>query len=145
VRLRRQLQLLGPDAADQWALYRLDRAGQLATMSLYDLADTEPIAAFTEKEATRLLEYMVWDHSREEDYITEATVEGARQRRTWKSDISTPDSTAHLAGERYSTRSSATASPTTSRSYSGSWPAGLHEGEVGDGAAEEGGQYPKDG
>ena len=59
-RLRRQLQLLGPDAADQWALYCLDQAGQLATMNLYDLADTEEIAAFTEKEAARLLEYMVW-------------------------------------------------------------------------------------
>ena len=42
----------------------------------------------------------VWDHSHEEDYITEATVEGARQHRPWKSDISTPDLTAHLAGER---------------------------------------------
>ena len=90
-RLRRQLQLVGPDAADQWALYCLDQAGQLATMNLYDLADTEEIAAFTEKEAARLLEYMVWDYSHEDDYITEATVEGTRKRATWKSDISTPD------------------------------------------------------
>jgi hypothetical protein len=98
-RLRRQLQLSGPDNADQWALYCLDRAGQLATCKLYDLADTEPITAFTEKEATRLLEHMVWDHSHEDDYITEATVEGAHQRRTWKSEISTPTMTTHLAGE----------------------------------------------
>jgi len=60
-------------------------------MNLYDLADTEPITSFKEKEATRLLEYMVWDHSHEDHYITEATVEGTRKRATWKSDISTPD------------------------------------------------------
>ena len=60
--LRRKFQLFGPDASDQWALYRLDQAGQLVTCNLYNLADTEPITAFTEKEATRLLEYMVWDH-----------------------------------------------------------------------------------
>jgi hypothetical protein len=57
---------------DQWAFYRLDQAGQLVTCNLYDLGDTEPITAFTEKEATRLLEYMVWDYSHEDDYITEA-------------------------------------------------------------------------
>ena len=67
VRLRRQLQLSGLDGADQWALYRLDRAGQLATCNLYDLADTEPVTAFTEKEAARLLEYIVWDHSHEDE------------------------------------------------------------------------------
>jgi hypothetical protein len=50
-RLLRKLQLVGPDGADQWALYCLDRAGQLATCNLYDLADTEPITAFTEKQA----------------------------------------------------------------------------------------------
>ena len=100
-RLRRQLHLLGPDAADQWALYCLDQAGQLATMNLYDLADTEEIAAFTEKEATKLLEYMVWDYSHEDDYITEAQVEGTRKRATWKSEISTPTMTTHLAGGRY--------------------------------------------
>jgi hypothetical protein len=99
--LRRKLQLLGPDASDQWALYRLDRAGQLVTCNLYNLDDTEPITAFTEKEATMLLEYMVWDYSHEDDYITEAQVDGKRQRATWKNDISTPDLTTHLAGERY--------------------------------------------
>src|SRR5205814_10684718 len=41
------------------------------------------------------------DHSHEEHYITEATVDGQRQRATWKSDISTPTLTPHLAGERY--------------------------------------------
>ena len=56
VRPRRQLQLSGPDGADQWALYCLDRAGQLATCNLYDLADTEPDTAFTEREAARLPE-----------------------------------------------------------------------------------------
>jgi hypothetical protein len=44
-----------PDAADECALYCLDRD----TMNLYDLADTEPITAFSEREAARLLEYMV--------------------------------------------------------------------------------------
>jgi hypothetical protein len=63
--------------------------------------DTEPITSFTEKEATTLLEYMVWDHSHEDDYITEAQVDGKRQRATWKSEISTPSLTTHLAGERY--------------------------------------------
>src|SRR5262245_29497093 len=99
--LRQRFQLFGPDATDQWALYCLDRAGQLVTCNLYDLADTEPITAFTEKEATRLLGYMVWDHSHEDHYITEATVDGQRQRATWKSEISTPDLTTHLAGGRY--------------------------------------------
>jgi hypothetical protein len=99
--LRQRFQHSGPDTSDQWALYRLDQAGQLVTSNLYDLADTEPITAFTEKEATTLLEYMVWDHSHEDHYITEATVEGVRHRKTWKSEISTPTLTTHLAGERY--------------------------------------------
>ena len=81
-RLRQRFENVGPDAFDQWALYRLDRAGQLATCNLYDLADTEPITAFTEKEATTLLGYMVWDGSHKDDYITEAQVEGRRQRAT---------------------------------------------------------------
>jgi hypothetical protein len=100
-RLRRKFQHSGPDATGHWALYRLDRAGQLATSNLYDLADSEPISAFTEKEATRLLGYMVWDHSHEDDYITEATVDGKRKRATWKNEISTPTLTTHLAGDRY--------------------------------------------
>ena len=99
--LRRKFQLFGPDPSDQWDIYRLDRAGQLVTCNLYDLADTEPITAFNEKEATTLLEYMVWDHSHEDDYITEAQVEGKRKRATWKSEISTPTMATHLAGERY--------------------------------------------
>jgi hypothetical protein len=99
--LRRKCELFGPDASDQWALYCLDRAGQLVTCNLYDLDDTEPITAFTEKEATRLLEYMVWDYSHEDDYITEAQVDGTRKRATWKSDISIPNLTTHLAGERF--------------------------------------------
>src|SRR5207248_8636306 len=82
-------------------LYRLDQTGQLVTCNLSNLDDTEPITSFTEKEATTLLEYMVWDHSHEDHYITEATVEGVRQRKTWKSEISTPTLTTHLAGERY--------------------------------------------
>jgi len=99
--LRQKLQRFGPDASDQWDLYRLDQAGQLVTSNLYDLSDAEPITGFTEKEATKLLEYMVWDHSHEEHYITEAEVDGKRQRATWKSEISTPNLTAHLAGDRY--------------------------------------------
>ncbi len=99
--LRCKFQLFGPDATDQWALYRLDQAGQLVTCNLYNMDDTEPITAFAEKEATRLLEYMVWDGSHEDHYITEAQVEGKRQRATWKSEISTPTLTTHLAGDRF--------------------------------------------
>jgi len=99
--LRQKFQNFGPDASDQWDIYRLDQAGQLVTNNLYDLADTEPITAFTEKEATKLLEYMVWDHSDEDHYITEAQVDGERKRATWKSEISTPSLASHLAGERY--------------------------------------------
>jgi hypothetical protein len=99
--LRQKFERCSPDGADQWALYRLDQAGQLVTCNLYNLDDTEPITAFTEKEATTLLEYMVWDGSHEDHYITEAQVEGKRQRATWKNDISTPDLATHLAGERY--------------------------------------------
>jgi len=99
--LRQKFQHFGPDASDQWDIYRLDQAGQLVTNNLYDVDDTEAITAFTEKEATKLLEYMVWDHSHEDHYITEAEVDGQRQRATWKSEISTPTMTSHLAGERY--------------------------------------------
>jgi hypothetical protein len=99
--LRQRFQLFGPDDSDQWALYRLDQAGQLVTCNLYNLDDTEQIMAFTEKEATKLLEYMVWDGSHEDHYITEAQADGKRQRATWKNDISTPSLTTHLAGERY--------------------------------------------
>ena len=98
--LRQKFENCCPDASDQWALYCLDRAGQLVTNSHYDLGDTEPITVFTETEATMLLEYMVWDHSHEDDYITEAQVEGERRRATWKSEISTPTLATHLAGER---------------------------------------------
>jgi hypothetical protein len=100
-RLRQRFQHFGPDISDQWALYCLDQAGQLVTSNLYDLGDTEPITAFTETEATTLLEYMVWDYSHEDDYITEAQVDGKRKRATWKSEISTPTLTTHLAGERF--------------------------------------------
>jgi hypothetical protein len=100
-RLRQQFQHFGPGASDRWALNCLDRAGPLVTCNLYDLAETKKITAFTEKEATRLLGYMVWDHSHEDDYITEATADGKRKRATWKSEISTPTLTTHLAGERY--------------------------------------------
>src|SRR5258707_6221449 len=47
--IRNKLKLFGPDASDQWAFYRLDRAGQLATMNLYDIRDSEIITGFTEK------------------------------------------------------------------------------------------------
>jgi hypothetical protein len=42
------------------------------------LTDTQPVTVFTEKKASRLLEYMVWDH------ITEVTVDGKRKRGTWE-------------------------------------------------------------
>jgi hypothetical protein len=79
---REKCQHFGPDPSEQWALYCLALAGQLVTCNLYNLADTEPITAFTEKEATTLLEYMVWDYSHEDHYITDATVEGIRQLKT---------------------------------------------------------------
>jgi hypothetical protein len=44
---------------------------------------------------------MVWDHCHEDDYITEAIRDGRRVRATWKSEISAPDLTEHLAGQRY--------------------------------------------
>ena len=46
-RLRQRFQHFGPDDSDQWALYRLDQAGQLVTSNLYNLDDTEPITALT--------------------------------------------------------------------------------------------------
>src|SRR5262249_25441124 len=82
--LRQKFQHFGVDSSDQWDLHRLDQAGQIVTCNLYDVHDTDPITAFTEKEATKLLEYMVWDHSHEDHYITEAQVDGKRQRSTWK-------------------------------------------------------------
>jgi hypothetical protein len=96
-----QLQLIGPDPSLHYGLYRLDRAGQLAVCNLYDRNDTEAITAFREAEAQRLLGYMVWDHCHEDDYITEATVDGRRVRATWKSEISDPNLTEHLSGQRY--------------------------------------------
>ncbi len=41
--IRNKLKLFGLDATDQWDLYCLDRAGQLATMNLYGLTDSEVI------------------------------------------------------------------------------------------------------
>jgi hypothetical protein len=49
-RLRRQLQLVGPDAADQCALYCHDRAGQLVTCDLYDLASILRPAAYATRQ-----------------------------------------------------------------------------------------------
>jgi hypothetical protein len=100
-KLRQQFQNAGPGTAHQGALYWLASAGHLVTTNLYDLGDTEPITAFTEGEATRLLESMVWDHSHEDDFITEARVDGGRQRATWKSEVSRPNLAPHLAGERF--------------------------------------------
>jgi hypothetical protein len=100
-RLRKKLGVFGPDPSDHADLYRLERAGQLVTINLYDVQDTEEITAFTEPEATKLLEYMVWDGSHEDQYITEATVDGERRRTTWNSELSTPKLPSHLAGDRY--------------------------------------------
>ena len=99
--IRKKLALFGPDAADQAMLYRLDRAGQLVTMNLYAISDSEIITSFTEVEAKTLLEYMLWDEAHEDHYLTEATEDGQRKRATWKTEISTPDLNPHLAGERY--------------------------------------------
>src|SRR5215469_4306532 len=54
--LRQKFQHFGPDISDYWDLHRLDQAGQIVTCNLYNLDDTEQITAFTEKEATKLLE-----------------------------------------------------------------------------------------
>src|SRR5262245_50148454 len=102
-RLRNKLKLSDPDPGDYFDLHRLDRAGQLAVSTLYDIEDTEEITCFTEAEAEELLGYMLWDGSHGEDYITEkpATPESERERRTWKWDRSLPDLKDHLSGERY--------------------------------------------
>jgi hypothetical protein len=99
--IRSRLGRHGPEPADHYDLYHLNRAGQLAVCKLYNRDDTEAITAFKEKEAECLLGYMVWDNSHEDDFITEVTTEGERQRRTWKSEVSVPDLTDHLAGDRY--------------------------------------------
>src|SRR5262249_57984499 len=97
-----RMQLQGGPETPAWSdLSRLDRAGHLAVCNLYDRQDTEPITAFRETEAQKLLEHMVWDHSHEDHYITETTVDGERQRATWKTEFSTPDLLAHLAADRY--------------------------------------------
>jgi hypothetical protein len=98
--IRKRLEEQGPDNI-RFDLYRLDQAGQLAVCNLYDHSDTEEITSFREPEAQQLLEHMVWDKCHEDDFITEKTVDGERQRRTWKSEISMPHLTDHLAGERY--------------------------------------------
>jgi hypothetical protein len=99
--IREELQRSGPGPCTSDDFDRLDQAGQLAVCSLYDRNDTEVITAFREAEAQKLLGYMVWDHSHEDDYITEATQDSQRVRATWKSEISPPDLTEHLAGQRY--------------------------------------------
>src|SRR5262249_23526808 len=76
--IREKLECPGPDSSTSYDINRLDRAGQLAVCNLYDIHDTEPITSFKEKEAQTLLGYMVWDHSHEDDYITETTVAGER-------------------------------------------------------------------
>jgi hypothetical protein len=100
-RIRRKLMRLGLDPSDPSDLHRLDRPGQLAIINLYAVEDTEEITCFKEPEARKLLEYMVWDGSHADHYITEATTNGHRERATWKTDVSTPSLQAHLAGERY--------------------------------------------
>jgi hypothetical protein len=99
-RIREKLATFGLDPSDQPDLWRLDRAGQLAEPHLYDHKDTEPITAFTEKEAETLLGYMIWDHSHEDHFITEATEDGERHRATWKTAFSMPNMKCHCSGER---------------------------------------------
>jgi hypothetical protein len=97
--VRERLRRHGP--GDSHDLWRLDRAGQLAVCHLYGRGDTEAITRFREAEAQELLGYLVWDHSHEDHYITETTVDGKRQRATWRSEVSAPDLSDHLSGERY--------------------------------------------
>ena len=99
--IRQRLIQFGLDPSLQWDLYRLERAGQLAVPYLFHIQDTEAITAFTEPEAKKLMEYMIWDGSHEDHYITEQPLEDGRKRATWKSEFSTPSLTAHLAGDRY--------------------------------------------
>jgi len=102
-RLRNKFRVAAPNAADQFDLRRLDRAGQLVGINLYDIQDTQEITCFTEPEAEELLGYMLWDGSHSQHYITEMpeTPESERERRTWKWDTGLPDFKDHLAGERY--------------------------------------------
>jgi hypothetical protein len=99
--IRRRLRLHGPGPGDSHDLWRLERAGQLAVCNLYERGDTEAITSFTEPEAVQLLGYLVWDHSHEDHYITEASVDGGRRRATWRSEVSAPDLSEHLSGGRY--------------------------------------------
>jgi hypothetical protein len=99
--VRKTLASRGADAWGQVDACRLNRAGQLAIINLYDASDTEEITCFTEVEARKLLGHMIWDHSHEDHYITEATEETGRDRATWKSDVSMPELRTHLEGSRY--------------------------------------------
>jgi hypothetical protein len=81
-------------------LNELRHAGQAIEINLFDVADTTPIRSFTEVEAQEMLEAMLFDGAHGTDYITEATVNGERQRRTWKRSRSGPNLFQHLRGER---------------------------------------------
>jgi hypothetical protein len=67
--IRKRLEEHALEPSDNYDLYRLDRAGQLAVCNLYDHSNTEEITSFREAEAQELLEYMVWDKCHEDDFI----------------------------------------------------------------------------
>ena len=98
--LRGRLAVALPSSDDMQLLDELRRAGQAVEINLFDVANTSQIGSFTEVEAQEMLEAMLFDGSHDVDYITEATVDGERQRRTWKRCMSGPNLAQHLRGER---------------------------------------------
>ncbi|MBY0460007.1 MAG: hypothetical protein K2V38_22050, partial [Gemmataceae bacterium] len=81
-------------------LDELRRAGQAVEINLFDVTDSAPVGCLSEVEAQELLEAMLFDGSHDVDYITEANVDGERQRRTWKRFRSGPNLSQHLRGQR---------------------------------------------
>ncbi len=98
--LRERLSQGPPDPDDLKLIAELQVAGQAVFSLLFDCSDAERITSLGEVEARKLLELMLFDGSHPEDYIIEATVDGERQRRTWRWGRSSPDLLTHLRGER---------------------------------------------
>ena len=98
--LRGRLAVALPSSEDMQLLDELRRAGQAVEINLFGVANTTQIGSFTEVEAQEMLEAMLFDGSHDLDYITEATVDGERQRRTWKRWRSDPNLAQHLRGQR---------------------------------------------
>lgn len=74
----------------------LERAGQAASMNLYNQAHSEAITSLTEPEARTLLYSMCFDYSHPIDFITKCNGESS----TWKWQYSRPDLVEHLLGQQ---------------------------------------------